>query len=409
MRTARIRSRYGIPLLLLLTGAPALAAETLTLERAEALALERAPWLAHHRTNIEAAVAGIEYEGQLPDPQLLLGAQNVPVESWSLDEDPMTMKIVGLRQAFPPGATRSLRAERATHGVAREGARLDLERRDLRLQVRRAWLELFYAEAGLRVLASTRALTARELESTENRYRAAQETQRSVLRARQALARVNEREPMLRALAARQRAQIARWIGPEALAAELPDTLPALDALPAEFDITRHPAWQVTATGREVARTEVGIQRQEYKPGVMVDVMYGFRDQESDMVTALVSVDLPIFQSKRQDQKLAEKEALALAANYEVEDKRRELEAMYAAARAEHQAAIDRARIYTEQLLPAIRREAQISLAGYAREQSDIREARMKELDAQLELLRAQVDAARAKAELLYLMGDSQP
>lgn len=127
------------------------------------------------------------------------------------------------------------------------------------------------------------------------------------------------------------------------------------------------------------------------------------------MVTALVSVDLPIFQSKRQDQKLAEKEALALAANYEVEDKRRELEAMYAAARAEHQAAIDRARIYTEQLLPAIRREAQISLAGYAREQSDIREARMKELDAQLELLRAQVDAARAKAELLYLMGDSQP
>lgn len=405
----RFPFRHGALLGLLLAGTPALADEPLTLARAEQLALERAPWLAHHRTNIEAAIAGIEYQGELPDPQLVIGVQNVPTDSWDFDTEPMTMKVVGLRQAFPPGSTRSLRSERATHEVAREGARLELERRDLRLQVRRAWLELFYAEAGLRVLADTRRLTARELESAENRYRAAQETQRNVLRARQALARVNEREPMLRALAARQRAQIARWIGPEALIAEVPNALPALEALPAEFDITHHPYWRVAATGREVARTDVGIQQQEYKPGVMVDVMYGFREREPDMVTALVSVDLPIFQSKRQDQKLAEREALALAASYEVEDKRRELEAMYAAARAEYQAANDRARIYTEQLLPAIRRETQITLAGYAREQSDIREARMKELDAQLELLRAQVDAGKARAELLYLMGDSQP
>jgi outer membrane protein TolC len=255
------------------------------------------------------------------------------------------------------------------------------------------------------VLADTRALTARELAAAENRYRAAQETQRNLLRARQALARVNEREPMLRALAARNRAQLARWIGAEAQL-PLPDGLPPLAAVPPALDVTRHPDWRAADAGREVAHAEVDIQRQEYKPGVMLDLMYGFREERPDMLTALVSVDLPLFRSKRQDQKLAEKQAMAAAASYEAEDKRRELEAMFTAAQAEYQAANERARIFTEQLLPAIRRETQLSVAGFAREQTDTREARMKELDAQLELLRAQVDAAKAQAELLYLLGD---
>ena len=47
--------------------------------------------------------------------------------------------------------------------------------------------------------------------------------------------------------------------------------------------------------------------------------------------------------------------------------------------RAEYDAATTRAGILAEQLLPSIRRETQGQLAGFAREQVELREARMKE------------------------------
>ena len=43
----------------------------LSLAHAESLALTQAPWLAHHRSNAEAAAQRIVYESRLPDPQLV--------------------------------------------------------------------------------------------------------------------------------------------------------------------------------------------------------------------------------------------------------------------------------------------------------------------------------------------------
>ena len=126
------------------------------------------------------------------------------------------------------------------------------------------------------------------------------------------------------------------------------------------------------------------------------------------MASVMVSVDLPIFRSKRQDRRLAEKQTMEAGARFELEDKRRDIESMYHTARAEYDAAATRAGILAEQLLPSIRRETQGQLAGFAREQVELREARMKELEAELDLLRARVDAAKAQAELLYLMGENR-
>jgi len=386
-------------------------ADELTLERAQALALEQAPTLARARATVAAASERAVYEGRLPDPQLTLGAINVPTESWSFREEDMTMAMVGVRQAFPPGDTLARRAERAEREHARSEARLDGERRSLLKQVRAAWLELYYTNRALRVLEGSRALARRDLDAAEGRYRAAQETQRTVFVARQVLARINEREPMLRAESARARAQLQRFIG-TAARDPLPAELPVLPAPRAELDTARHPEWRAAQAELDAMRAEVGMARAEYKPGWMLDLQYGFRRPmpdgaaRSDLVTAMVTFDLPIFRSQRQDRRLAENLAKETAARLETEDKRRELEAMYGAMRAEYDALQARARIIEGELLPAIRRETQVTLSGFAREQTMLREARMKELEAELELLRVRVDIAKTQAELLYLTGD---
>lgn len=408
MPAIRVAPHWGF--LLMLLAMPGAAAE-LTLRDAERLALERAPMLARARANVAASAERVVYEGRLPDPQLSLGAINVPTDSFSFREEDMTMAMVGVRQAFPPGDTLALRTRRAEQEHARSEARLELERRNLLKQVRAAWLELYFANRALQVLEASRALARRDLEAAEGRYRAAQESQRTLFVARQVLARINEREPMLRAEAERARAQLQRFIG-AAARDPLPAELPALPAPRAELDTTRHPEWRAAQAELNVMRAEVGMAREEYKPAWMLDLQYGFRrpmpdgTTRSDMITAMVTLDLPIFRSKRQDRRLAENQAKETAALLETEDKNRELASMYGAMRAEYEALQARARIIEEQLLPNIRRETQVTLAGFAREQTMLREARMKELDAELELLRVRVDLAKTQAELLYLTGD---
>lgn len=402
---ALFSGRWAAAIILIGNIVPAVHAEGLTLARAEALALERAPSLARLQSSVAAASERVTYAGQRPDPALTLGAINVPTDSFSLREDDMTMVGIGLRQAFPPGDTLAQRTRAASAGVEREGARLETERRRLVREVRAAWLEVYAAESSLKLIEESKRLARRDVQSAEGRYRAAQDAQRAVLRARSALARVNEREPMLRAESKRARATLARWIG-AAANEPVPPELPAFAAGPPEFNPDAHPELRMAEREIEAMRSEAGMARAEYRPGYMVDVMYGVRQDRPDMVTAQVSMDLPIFRAKRQDPRLAERLQLQRAAELEAEDKRRELAAMYAAVLAEHEAHGERLRIFERELLPALKREASVTVTGFARDQAELREARMNELDAQLELVRLRVDHAKAQAELLYLTGE---
>jgi len=383
----------------------------LSLRHAESLALSQAPWLAHHRTNAEAAAQRAIYENRLPDPQLVLGAINVPTDSWKLDQEEMTMTMVGIRQSFPPGDTLALKGKRALKEFTREEAKTEAEHRNLLRQVRQAWLELYFQEESLRRLQDSRELLIRQRAAAEGRYRAASDVQQAAIRARQAVARVNEREPMLKAQIARARAQLGRWIG-TAAALPLPTALPVLPVPAMAFDATRHPEWLASEAMFDAAQIDADMAREDYKPAWMLDLSYGHRrarpdgTERSNMATAMVTVDLPVFRAKRQDPRLAEKLAMENGARFETEDKRRELEAMYQFMRAEYEALAERAVIFEEQLLPAVRRESQAIIAGIARDQTELREAKIKLIDTELELTRVRVDLAKTQAELLYLTGE---
>lgn len=401
-------------LLIALLAAPLSVGAALTLAETERLALTRAPWLAHHRTNVAATAERVTYEGRLPDPQLIVGVVNVPTDTYSTRPDDQSAYQLGLRQQFPAGDTLKLKSQRAQKELSRDEARLEMEKRNLLRQVRMTWFELYYVNRSLDVLEQNRVLQQRLVGDAEGRYRAAASGQPEVLQARQMLARIEDRIAMLRAQRTRGQAQLARWIE-EAAFGDFPIELPDSAAAPDRFDPTRHPEWLATHAGFEAAQIDVDISRQEYKPGFMVDVAYGLRrtrpdgSERPDMFTALVTFDLPIFREKRQDRRLAEKQALETSARFEAEDKRRELESTYRAARAEHEALAQRVKLFSERILPAAEREASLTVAGFARDQAMRREASVKALETRLELTRLRVDLAKSRAELLYLTGEEQP
>src|SRR2546425_11027874 len=87
--------------------------------------------------------------GELPDPKLRIGVDNLPVngaDRFRYDADFMTMRKIGVMQDFPNGEKRRLREERAALEREVETANLGAQRAGLRREIALAWLELYFAQ-----------------------------------------------------------------------------------------------------------------------------------------------------------------------------------------------------------------------------------------------------------------------
>src|SRR5215470_624789 len=76
----------------------------LSLEAAVEQALQRAPQVEAKSASVDAAQALTVSAGRLPDPQLVVGIDNLPVtgpDAYSTTADFMTMRKIGLAQQFP--------------------------------------------------------------------------------------------------------------------------------------------------------------------------------------------------------------------------------------------------------------------------------------------------------------------
>ena len=139
--------RLAIVLLAALSGVA--HAQPLGLAEALRLAEARSPQLAAQRAAAEAASVLVPAARENPDPKLVAGIENVPVEGsdrWSLNADFMTMRRIGVMQEFVRGEKRDLRESRAAAEARRELAVLEMQRADLRREVATAWIERAYAE-----------------------------------------------------------------------------------------------------------------------------------------------------------------------------------------------------------------------------------------------------------------------
>ena len=120
----------------------------LTLDEAIRLAEARSAKLAAQAASVSAAGEMAARAGELPDPKLVLGIENLPVsgaEAWRTDQEPMTMKRIGVEQGFPNSGKRRALGVRAQAESGVESATLAASRLQLQRDVANAWFDLRYA------------------------------------------------------------------------------------------------------------------------------------------------------------------------------------------------------------------------------------------------------------------------
>jgi len=398
------------------TGWQPARAATLTLHEAERIALGRDPAVAAGEARSRAMQEDATAEGQLPDPMLRLGLANLPSESLDIEQEPMTQLRFGVSQAFPRGRTLSFKQRRSEWQASAEQAKADNTARMTVRSVRENFLELYYQTQAGRIIDQSRSVFSQLVDITEAHYASGRVSQQDVLRAELELLRLEDRATRIRMAEDASRATLAKWISDEARR-PLAEAFPMLPDLPAQGALAStlgdHPAISVESARTQAADESVRIAEEQYKPGFNIGVDYSKRfgenpngSEREDMLSAMVTMDMPLFTGQRQDRRLAASRHQAESARLERDDRMRELREVLEREYANWQRLGERQVLYEQRLLRDAQANAEASLKAYqsgVTEFNTLMRARITELEVRLDSLRIRIDRAKVAARLLYL------
>lgn len=386
----------------------------LTLQDALALASGDQPSVAAYRSDANASEQAAVAARSLPDPQFSAGVQDFPIEgnhAFSPTKDDFTMYVLGVmreqvRRSKREAAAAQLQAEAL---VSREQA--SAEQLHIRRGAMIAWLNAVEANAKERLLVRV----IDDLRTGQKIMEAGVPTGSSspalALEAQSEVALAEAQLADAKGAEAHARAELARWIGPAAQR-PLPDSVPNLALPPAmQGPMVDHPHLRAALAEETAAQRQVDVAVANRRPDVTWSVSYGFRPRFADMVSAQVSIPLPINRRNLQDRKVAEAQARADAAALRAEDMRRDLEEQYQTALADYRGADAQLASLTKTALPSLEAAFKTAEARYAGTQGSLElplEIVRRYVETNISVVEQQGKRARAAAEIIYLMGDAR-
>ena len=391
------------------------AAESLSLDDAQRIAAERSRQLAAQDRAVYASRELAVAAGQLPDPTLKAGIENLPVngtDAFSLTKDFMTMRRIGVMQEFTSAEKRQLRAEKfereAERTTTEKSATLATVQRDTAL----AWLDRYFAEAMAAVVAEQAKAARLEIEAAQSTYRGGRGNQAEIFAARSAVVTLEDRASETERRVRTAKTSLTRWVG--GLADKPLGAKPDIDALAhlnahgLEAQLANHPEIATLAKLVEIARTEARLAQANKRPDVTMELMYAQRGPSySNMVSFGVAIPLPWDQKNRQDREVAAKLAMAEQAEAQREEMLRAHVAEVRNMVHEWENLKERRARYGRELLPLAGQRTEAVLTAYRGTRTTLGEvlaARRGEIDVRLQALQLEAEQARLWAQLNFLI-----
>ena len=389
-------------------------AQPLTFEDALSRA-ETAPSVQARSLDVEARRATAIAAGRLPDPKLGVGLDNFPVSgppAFTYAGDSMTMARVGISQDVPNAAKRHAQQGRAQADIAAAEANGVAEARRVRVAAALAWIDLYYAGRRLAVIDAIIARQNGLAVAARSGVASGSARPAQTLDIRQAIAALEDRRSEVAADAVRARSMLARWTGdanPEVVGT-IPDF--AINPSGLREAVDQHPDLNAAMARTRQAEADVTAARATKRPDWSFDVAYQRRaDRYGDMVSAGVTISLPLFAGTRQDPMIAASSASASAALAEQEDMRRALAADLQAGIADHVMHHEQWMRSRDDLLPLARQQVDLEIASYSAGRAgllDVIQAQTMLANTEIETLDREALVARDGARLVLTYGSDR-
>ena len=401
-------------------GALASAAEgVLTLDDAIRRALSEAPQVLAAQASLEATRDIAPSAGRLPDPEAIVGIDNLPVttaDAFSLSRDFMTMRKVGVMQSVPNGAKRSSQRNLASRQIDLAEAQLAAGRFEAARAAAEAWIDSAVAARSLEVLRARRQDLATPTAAARAAMAGSNRSAGEALASETTLARVDSRILDLEQQLAMKRAELSRWVGAES-ARELGPLPWERDLEPASLTLVQtveaHAPLAPATAEIEVARAQVQVAQADRRPDWSAELSYANRGSSfSDMVSLQFRVGLPLFASHRQNPVIASRLADLRAREAEKQAEIRMHQAKVESLLAQWRSGRKRLQQYVDTLLPLAGDQVRTVTAAYGAGRGDLSAvigATAQEIDLQIERIALEGEVSRAWVFLHLLHSTEAP
>jgi outer membrane protein TolC len=393
--------------------------EALSLQQAESIAISRAPEIKEILNKELALRNKATASAQWKDPVLYVGALNVPTNSFSFKEDPMTMLKFVVEQKIPKGHSSAIKYQMNKEKALALSSNKTLMRIEILRELRRDWVTRYYLTQVKSIYLKERVTFEHLFSVSKSMFANNKTEQNALFNARMQIAKMDERLIDTERAYHAAEVNIGRWIGENKARAIYPKRMPGFPKLPAlEFlkeKIKRHPKLELDSRLISSAKSNIALKEQDYKPQYSVGLSYAYRDQQelggiyrSDFVSAQVFISLPVFPKNRQNKRLEESKKKYLAKTYLRDTDYRDLSERLRDAYINFQATGDELKVYESRILPDAEHYADSTLIAYQNLKTEfpiLADAYIEQYNLILKKEKSRLDHALMKIELLYLQG----
>ncbi len=398
-----------IILLICLLSAPAILYGQ-SLDSLISRAVEVSPRLRMLQAKSDAASSRIEQNSNLPDPTLTLGLANLPVNSFSFTQEPMTGKVIGLSQGIPFPGRLSTIAETAGKDVDIIQQEIADAKNEIIKEVKQSYLELSYTRKAISIVRESKKLLTDISNVVKTRYEVAAASQQNLLKVELELTNISDKIEDLQgkeaSLETALNALLIRPPGNKIETEEIPELIfkkyssEQLDSLA----VGNRPFLKGFQLAREKASLQENLAKYDAYPNFNLSVQYSQRDELAktntpltDFFSVMVGITLPLNYGGKVTAKVEEAESMQQMYEQQYSLARQVLIQSFGSSVSKLNSLEARINLIKEAEFPQARHTFNSALASYQVGQIDF----INVIDAQNKLYQVETSLYRLKTDYL--------
>ncbi len=384
--------------------------QTETLEDLIHTAIEVSPKIKMLELKKQASSNRIEQNSNLPDPMLTLGFANLPVNSFSFTQEPMTGKIVGLSQAFPFPGKLSEQADVNRKDVDIVEQEILDAKNEIRKNVIKNYNELIYVREAVKIAGSSKDLLNNIAEVVRTKYSVSTASQQNLLKVELEITNITEKIEELKSKENSQLSILNALLLRPADAQIITEKLPeinyekfSVDAL-VDSTLKYRPFLEGIKEAKQKEVLKRSLAEYDSYPNFNLALQYSFRDKIErtntpldDFFSVMVGISLPLNYGGKVSSKLEESESMQKLYDEQYQMSLQVLRSSFGSSVAKINSLQERIKLISEGSLLQANENLKSTLTSYQVGQLDF----LNVIDAQNSLLKIENGLYRLKTDYL--------
>lgn len=391
------------------------AGENETLQDLINTAVDLSPKLSMLRAKRNVTENKIQQNSNLPNPMLMLGLMNLPTNSFSFNQEPMTQKVVGLQQTIPfPGKLSSMEDAEAIDTLIIDKEIKDAEN-EIRKNVKNKYYSLSFFRKSIQLAEESKKLLDKISEVVSTKYSVSTASQQNLIKVQLEITNISDRIEDLRSKENSTLSELNALLLREAdsqIQTDTFDSIKTLDITVKQLDSlsrVHRPFLQGIQLSQEKGKLKQKVAEKDYLPNLTLGVQYGQRDMlqktgmaQSDFLSFSLGISLPINYGGKISSKVDEAISMQELYSQQYYQALQYLNGVFGTDVADLNSLKERINLFEDGLLPQAQQNLSSTLASYQVNKVDF----INVIDAQNQLFKIETNLYKLKTDYLKKIAD---